>query len=195
MRIRRSMAGTFLGAALALTAQPMVYELDAGRSRVNFTLGDVLHTVRGTFKVKSGEIRFDPVTGAASGQIVVDATSGNSGSDARDSRMHKNILESQKYPEIVFRPDHFSGKIEPEGTSHIQVHGTFSIHGADRQMTAPVEVHASPGRLETDLDFPVPYVKWGMKNPSTLFLRVKDTVQIEVHAVGTVSAADAHGDK
>jgi hypothetical protein len=30
----------------------------------------------------------------------------------------------------------------------------------------------------------VPYTKWGMKNPSTLFLRVNESVEINLTAAG-----------
>jgi hypothetical protein len=34
--------------------------------------------------------------------------------------------------------------------------------------------------------FPVPYVKWGMKNPSLLFLRVGDAVDIDFRGTGSL---------
>jgi len=34
----------------------------------------------------------------------------------------------------------------------------------------------------------VPYAKWGMKNPSILFLRVGDSVDIQLHAAGSLTA-------
>ena len=40
--------------------------------------------------------------------------------------------------------------------------------------------------LDVTTHFSVPYVRWGMKNPSTLFLRVGDTVSIDVHAAGRI---------
>ena len=80
-------------------------KLKVGASRLTqgvalkpFTLGDVLHTVRGSFKLKRGSVRFDPDTGQAGGEIVVDVTSGNTNGDARDRRMDKAILESARYP-------------------------------------------------------------------------------------------------
>jgi polyisoprenoid-binding protein YceI len=75
---------------------------DPAQTSVDFTLADVLHTVHGAFTLRSGVIHFDPETGKASGSLVVDAGSGDSGGGARDRRMHKNILESGRYPEIVF---------------------------------------------------------------------------------------------
>ena len=65
----------------------------------------------------------------------------------------------------------------------------FRIHGTDHEMDLPVHVHSAPGALTAETQFAVPYVKWGMKNPSTLFLRVSDTVQIDIKACGSWSGA------
>lgn len=173
-----------LALCAALAAACLQVQFDAARTRIEFTLSDVLHTVHGTFKLKSGVIDFDPATGAATGKIVVDATSGESGSGGRDRRMHKNILESDRYSEITFVPDHVEGKLNPGGDATLQVHGLFGIHGAEHEITLPFQIHESKDTIEADTTFPVPYVKWGMKNPSTLFLRVSDTVQIHIHTAG-----------
>ena len=85
-------ASITLLAASPVLAQETVLEFDPGQTQVNFTLGDILHTVHGTFKLKRGTVKFDPTTGHASGLVVVDATSGNSGSNARDHKMHKDVL-------------------------------------------------------------------------------------------------------
>ncbi len=180
-----------LGVAALASAQSTVFELDAPASAVKFTLGDIFHTVHGTFTIKHGEIRFDPSTGAAGGEIIVDATSGDSGSNARDSRMKKNILEVAKYPEIGFSPDHVIGAVAPHGTSHVQVHGLFHIHGAAHEITLPADVDWSAGQMTANMHFLVPYVAWGMKNPSTLFLRVDDKVAIDIKAVTHVAANSA----
>ena len=91
-------------------AQEAALNFVASQTTVNFTLGDVLHTVHGSFKLKSGQVHFTPATNIIGGQIVVDAASGNSGSGARDRKMHKEILESAQYSEITFRPDRVEGK-------------------------------------------------------------------------------------
>ncbi len=182
----------FAFAALA-SAQEKVFQLDPAHSRVNFTLGDVLHTVHGTFQLKSGTIRFNPATGEASGSLVVDATSGNSGNQSRDRRMHGQILQDQTYPEIVFTPQHVSGKLEPEGTSQIELQGLMSLHGQQHPMTVAMPVQLSHDQASADVHFVVPYVKWGLKNPSTFILRVSDKVNIDVHAVGHLTdSAVAH---
>ncbi|HUK18755.1 MAG TPA: YceI family protein [Bryobacteraceae bacterium] len=169
--------------SVALCAQETVLEMDPARTKVEFTLGDVLHTVHGTFALKRGSIRFDPATGQAGGEMVVDATSGASGSSARDRRMHKEILESARFLEIVFRPTHVEGRLEAEGASQVHVRGIFSIHGADHEIVLPAEVDAAGGEYKLFAHFDVPYVKWGMKNPSTFILRVNDRVEIAIHTV------------
>jgi len=180
-----------LVAGAALSAQETALEIDPALTKVAFTLADVLHTVHGNFALKRGTIQFDPATGKASGELVVDAASGQSGSGARDKRMHQNILESARYPEIVFRPDRVQGKIEPQGTSQAQLHGIFLIHGSRHEIVMPVQVEAHGDRYTATAHFTIPYVQWGMKNPSTLILRVSDKVDIEIETVARPATATA----
>lgn len=115
--------------------------------------------------------------------LVVDATSGDSGSSARDKRMHSHILESDLYREIVFRPDRVEGKVASQGGSQVHLHGMFAIHGSEHEITLPVDVEAADGLFTASTHFFIPYVKWGMKNPSTLFLRVSDKVELKIRTV------------
>lgn len=170
--------------ALPLAAAESTIELDPARTVITFTLADVLHTVHGTFKLKHGSITFDSVTGKASGEIVVDAASGNSGSEARDKRMHKEILESVRYPEAVFTLDRVSGELAPRGASELDVHGSFQIHGASHDMTFHFRADVSGSEVASSTGFTIPYVQWGMKNPSNFLLRVSDKVQMNIKAVG-----------
>jgi len=168
----------------AAAAQDLALRFRPADTKVEFTLGDVLHTVHGTFQLTRGEFQFDGSTGKASGELVVDATSGASGNASRDRRMQSEILESARFPEIVFRPDRVDGKVAAQGHSQVEVHGEFSIHGADHEMLIPAEVEAGAAVYTATMRFTVPYRKWGMKNPSVLLLRVSDKVEIVVHAVG-----------
>jgi polyisoprenoid-binding protein YceI len=170
-------------AAALLMAQPRTIHLDPAHTNVEFTLGDTLHTVKGNFKLKRATLKFDPRTGKASGELVVDAASGDSGSKGRDSRMNRDILESEKFPEIAFRPDHLEGAVAPEGKSQVSLHGTFTIHGADHEITIPATVEAAGSEYRVVANFEVPYVKWGMKNPSNFLLKVSPKVEIRIEAV------------
>ena len=179
-----------VGTVLA-AAQDADYRVDPAQSSVKFTLGDVLHTVRGTFNLKQGDLQVE-ADGKVSGQVVVDAASGDSGSGMRDRKMNKEVLESTRYPEIAFRPDRIDGVVASSGKSPVLIHGMFNIHGTDREITVPAQVETSGERWTATVHFTVPYEKWGMKNPSTLFLRVGDTVEIDLVATGTVVRHSAH---
>src|SRR5437762_11912066 len=96
-------------------AREIILETDPSQSKVHWTLESTVHTVHGSFAFKKGNLRLDTSAGKASGEIIVDATSGNSGNDGRDRKMHREVLESSKYPQIVFRPDHVEGKIASRG--------------------------------------------------------------------------------
>lgn len=124
------------------------------------------------------------------GAIVVDAASGRSGNRFRDHRMQRVVLDSERYPEIVFHPDRVDGTIAPTGISNVQVHGTFSIHGADHEIAIPVRLQMFPDHWVADAHFNIPYVRWGMKNPSSLLLRVSESVVIDIHATGQNSSAN-----
>jgi polyisoprenoid-binding protein YceI len=187
--VRLSGAVLFLLFSLAASAQQLQITLDPAQTKIDWTLSDVLHTVHGTFKLKSGSITFDPKTGDATGQIVVDATSGESGNHARDGKMQKEILESSRYPEIVFLPKHVTGNMPAQGRSTLQVQGIFRIHGGDHDLTLSFPVQADGSKATAITKFDVPYEAWGMKNPSTLFLKVENKVEIDISTSGTVVAS------
>jgi polyisoprenoid-binding protein YceI len=170
----------------ALSQQAQI-KLDVSATKVNFTLGDVLHTVHGTFKLTKGDLWFEPSSSKAGGELVVNGASGDSGSHARDSRMEKNILQADLYPEIKFAPNRIEGKVNLSGQSEFRLQGLFSIHGGTHELTMNVKSEIQGDRVKATASFDVPYVKWGMKNPSTLLLRVNGTVPIAIQAVGRIS--------
>lgn len=170
--------------AIPALAQQTTVELDPARTAVHFTLRTNLHTVHGTFRLRSGKVSLDPLTGKTSGLVIVDATSGESGNTGRDAKMHKEVLESHTYPEITFAPLEVKGGIEMQGDSQVQVTGMFTLHGRDHEMVIPVDVRISGSDLTLDANFAIPYISWGLKNPSTFILRASDTVQLSVHASG-----------
>ena len=132
--VRVTVAVCFVGAifAVAADAQPITLMCDPAQTTAKFTLGDTLHTVHGAFKVKRCEVHFDPTSGKLDGEIVFDATSGQSGNDSRDRKMHKEVLESARFPEIAFRPDRILGNT-----------------GTDRRLIAASARHVRDSRSRT----------------------------------------------
>ncbi|MGB8771333.1 MAG: YceI family protein [Candidatus Korobacteraceae bacterium] len=182
-----------LGCVLDGVAQTQKVEvtLDPGQTKIDISVHDVHGGVHGSFKLKSGSVTFNPKTGEAYGAIIVDAQSGDTGNSSRDHKMNKDVLESQRYPDIVFTPKRVIGTVDKEGKSNVQVQGVFRIHGADHDLTLTVSVEVSAGRLAATTSFVVPYESLGMKNPSILFLRVDGKAEVSVSAVGKMTFANS----
>jgi len=170
--------------AAATPPQTKTLEIDPAQSKVQFTVDSTLHTVHGSFQLKPGSIQFDPAGGSASGQLVVTAASGNSENKSRDNRMTKEILEAGKYPDITFAPQKMKGTLAPSGSSQFQLEGVMTLHGQNHPMTLEVKAEVQGNSLTADTSFEIPYIQWGLKNPSNFLLKVSDKVQIHIHAVG-----------
>jgi polyisoprenoid-binding protein YceI len=162
---------------------PIEINLDPATTAIHWTLNATAHTVHGTFKLKSGSFRIDPVTGEASGQIVVDATSGESGDSTRDKRMHSVVLQSPQYPTITFKPSRVVGKVDLTAAGTVTVDGVLNLHGQDHPMQITVNLHLQAANVALATHFIVPFVAWGLKDPSVAFFRTEKEVALDVEAI------------
>jgi polyisoprenoid-binding protein YceI len=169
-----------------VSSSEVLLAVNPAQSTVHWSVDSSLHLVHGTFALKSGDFYFDPETGRAGGQIVVSAASGESGNGSRDARMHKEILETPKYPDVVFRPMQIDGHIAPAGASDAKLHGVLSIHGAQHDLVAPVHAELNGDHWKGTAQFEVPYVTWGIKDPSNFLLKVKRVVNVELELSGEI---------
>jgi polyisoprenoid-binding protein YceI len=191
MRILAKTLIVVLPLSLATTsfAQHQAFTVNPDTSTVNFTLSASDHTVEGTFHVKAGSIDFDRSAGNISGSVVVAAASGNSGNKSRDGKMNKDVLDAANFAEISFVPRSYQGTIAATGDSSIQVTGTFNLHGAAHELTVPMQLHFAGNALTTKTHFSVPYVQWGLKDPSFMMFKVAKEVGIDLTLAGQVSAS------
>lgn len=166
------------------TAETRTLVLDPAASKVGFTLPATGHDVEGMLALKSGRISFDPQTGEASGEITIDLKSAQTGNKSRDKTMHEEVLETPAHPVAVFRAEKLRGTVAPSGTSQVTLDGTLNFHGADHKISLPAKVDAQNGRLKAETRLLIPFVEWGLKDPSIAFLRVQKTVQVHVSAEG-----------
>ena len=173
------------------TASEIVLGLDPAQSKLHWSLGTTLHTVHGTFTFKNGTLHVDTATGKASGEIVVHATSGDSGNDSRDKKMHNEVLESGRYAEVIFRADRVEGKILPQGIFMVQLRGLFILHGSEHELTVPVQAELAGDHWTGSAKFSVPFIEWGLKNPSNFLLKVNHAVDIELEMKGSLHSTGA----
>lgn len=100
--------------------------------------------------------------------------------------MQKDILESSRFPEINFVPNKIDATLPLSGTTPIRLSGVFTIHGAAHEITIPLEASISGSDVTGKEKFIIPFVEWGIKDPSIFLFKVDKTVEVEVFAVGHV---------
>jgi polyisoprenoid-binding protein YceI len=170
-------------------AQHQTFIVNPDASQVAFSLTGS-HAVNGTFHVSSGTIEFDRTAAKISGSVIVAAGSGNSGEGGRDKKMNSDVLDVAHYAEVSFVPQSYQGAIAASGDSTIQVTGVFTLHGTPHDLTVPMQIHIDGSSLTTQTHFTVPYVKWGLKDPSIFILKVAKEVGIDLKLTGQVSPAN-----
>jgi polyisoprenoid-binding protein YceI len=121
------------------------------------------------------------------GAITVDAASGESGNKSRDKKMTNAQMKAQTYPAVTFAPTKFTGQVKDSGDSTGQVEGSFTLLGQGHPITVPMNVHMEGDHFTATGTFVVPYVSWGMKDPSWLVLKVAKEVNIQLTLTGTVT--------
>jgi polyisoprenoid-binding protein YceI len=178
-----------LSLGVAASAQQQTFTVNPGTSSIGFALTGTGHEVHGIFHVTSGTIQFERNAPKMSGTVVVSASSGDSGDKSRDKNMNQKVLQSDRFTDISFQPQSYSGTLAPSGDSTIQVSGTFTLHGTSHDITVPMQVHIDGQNLTAKGTFIVPYVKWGLKDPSVFILKVAKEVHIDLNLAGTVASA------
>jgi polyisoprenoid-binding protein YceI len=176
-----------LCAAQPAAAAEQTLRLDPAATQIGFALGATLHTVRGSLALASGEIRFDAESGAASGELVIDATSARTGRASRDRNMHRDVLESEAHPRIVFRPQRLALLRRDAASADVELRGVLEMHGQQHPLALPAHLTLADERVGIETRFRVPYVDWGMRDYSTLILRVDRFVDVTVKSEGRLS--------
>ena len=183
-----ALAAVLSPAALA-QHQTFVVNPDASRdaTQVKITLKTTHELVNGAFHVQSGSIEFERGTAKMAGSVVVLAGSGKTGNDSRDKKMNKDILKVEQYATVSFEPKTYTGDLVLSGDSTIQVTGIFTLLGTPHPITIPILVHLEGTTATAKAHFVVPYVQWGLKNPSFLIWKADDDVAIDLVLAGRLS--------
>jgi polyisoprenoid-binding protein YceI len=171
----------------AAFAQHQTFVVSPDGSEIKMTLKTTHEIVNGVFHVRSGSVEFDHDTPKMSGLIAVAAGSGKTGNDSRDKKMNKDILKVEQYATVSFEPKTYAGIMAPSGDSTIQVTGIFTLLGTPHEITVPMQVHLDGTGATAKAHFVVPYVQWGVKNPSFLIWKADNDVAIDLNLVGTIS--------
>jgi hypothetical protein len=168
-------------------AQHQTFVANTDASEVKMTLKTTHEVVNGTFHIQSGSLEFDRSAAKISGSVVVLAGSGKTGNGSRDKKMNKDILEVEQHATVSFEPKSYAGAIAPSGDSTIQVSGIFTLLDTPHQITIPILVHIEGTTATAKAHFVVPYIQWGLRDPSFLFWKADKDVTIDLFLTGRLS--------
>jgi polyisoprenoid-binding protein YceI len=190
-----SLALTIFALALPLVAagetvppgKLAVLYLDPAKTTITYSLDGWPHHTQGTFKLKRGVVEIDPSTGKMTGTITVDAASGDSGHSIRDDEMKSSVLEVARFPEISFAPRQVLSHGDLQKPFPVKVVGLMLLHGAEHTLTIDATVKREENNVAIHANFPVPFVEWGLRDPSILMFKVAKQVLVDVTANARLS--------
>lgn len=180
--------------ALSLASAPAfaaehVLTLEPAHAKVTFFLGATGHDVQGAFPLTRCNVRFDPATGTASGEIALDAVTSTSGHPKRDRTMHAKVLVTGSNPLISFRPSTFEGNLPDSGEGDVTLTGVVTLLGKEHPLSMPTHVTRAADKVHLVTTFPIPFVEWGLEDPSVIFMKVEKVVQLTIEGDATLAEA------
>jgi polyisoprenoid-binding protein YceI len=168
-------------------AQHQSFVVNPDASEVKIALQTTHELVNGTFHVQSGSIEFDRSSPKLLGSVVVFAGSGKTGNNSRDKKMNKDILRVDQFATVSFEPKAYVGAIALSGNSTIQVTGIFTLLGTPHEITIPILVQLEGTAATAKVHFVIPYLQWGLKDPSLMFWKADKDVAIDLFLAGRLS--------
>jgi len=171
----------------AALAQHEKFTADPAKSTIAFILGTNHGDDHGTFHVQSAAIDFDPKAATIAGAVVVSSLSGDTGNGSRDKKMAKDVLDAPHFAEITFFPKSYTGTLSLTGDSTLQLSGVFTLAGKPHDITVTALIHIEGGAATVKTHFVVPYVAWGLKDPSFMMFKVAKEIPIDLTLTGALA--------
>ena len=181
------------------TAPTVRYVLDARISRFTvraFASGMLSafgHSPTIAIRDLAGEAQFSPDRlGSASLHVTVKAASLGVTDDVSDKdrreierEMQDNVLESSKYPDIVYDCSRVSVNNPGNGQYSITLHGSLTLHGVTSSLTIPARVAVTGDMLRAFGEFSLRQSDYNIKPVSAIGggLKVKDEVKFSFDIV------------
>jgi polyisoprenoid-binding protein YceI len=172
----------------ASTARAVTYAIDPARSEVRFRIEAGRHHVIGrTHGVRgSAVLALGTLSGARTGEAVVDAASLNTGNGVRD-RVLRGKLETNRYPELRFKATGFANEHPPAqqgDTWRTVLLGDLTIRGVTRPVALEMAGRWEGNALRAKGSTEFKLTDFGIEPPQFLgFLRVKDRVRVDFEVV------------
>jgi polyisoprenoid-binding protein YceI len=165
----------------ALIAQATAYSIDPAACEAGFELKATMHTVHGSTRKVSGEVRATPEEAGAlslSGRIEIDAAALETGNEKRDATMRRTSLLVASFPAIVFEPERFSptGPAGADGAVPGILTGRLTIRGVSKAQAIVAGLAHRGARIVASGSFDLAWADFGVPDPSFFVVRIDKTV-------------------
>lgn len=181
----------FMILTIAGAATAAEYRIESGGegNEVRFLSKAPMETVEGRTDQVRGHVRADLHDLAASLQVEVrvDLASLDTGIGLRNRHMRENHLETELYPEAVFRAGEIReapASVAPGGEASFVIVGHMELHGVTRELAARVTLRRgeADGRdyLDVETAFDIHLDDYEIERPKFLMLKLDKKQQVSV---------------
>jgi polyisoprenoid-binding protein YceI len=163
---------------------PLRYRVVAAGSELTWELPATLHTVHGRAPDVSGTVEAVPAGGGEwdiRARVSVKAGTMVTGNASRDRTMREKVLETDRFPEIVFEARQVTAdlsRFKPGEHLTVEVIGDLTIHGKPASVRLPVDVLVFPDHVLLQGSFPLSWKQYGVYDPSFGIITVRDPMKV-----------------
>lgn len=108
----------------------------------------------------------------------VDLNTLDTGIGLRNRHMRENYLETDQFPKASFKGKIVKADTMQADSFQVQVQGTMSIHGVDRQMDVNGTIKKMNGSLRIRTQFVVKLSDHNIKIPSIMFYKIDENMDV-----------------
>lgn len=186
-----------MAAGMEIAAAPYVLDRSSSKFTVRAFATGMLSSLghSPTFAIRdfTGQARLDPAQpGGGSLNLLIKADSLEvmddiSSKDRREieSTMNQSVLESAKFPDMVFTSASVTANATGEGRYQVSVAGNLSLHGIARSVTIPAQVVVMGDMLRATGELPLRQSDFGIRPVSVAggTLKIKDELKFSFDIV------------
>ncbi len=185
------------------------YLVDSGQSRLTVKafasgmLSTFGHNPTLALRDFEGEARFTPESPGDAAltfrvrPAALDVTGDVKASDRRDieHETKENVLETERFPEVVFESSRVSANQAAENSYRVEVTGKLRLHGVTQDVTVPAQLTFMGDTLRAFGEVPIRQTPFGIRPVKAMggALKVKDEVKLSFEIVARRQDGDGKG--
>jgi polyisoprenoid-binding protein YceI len=177
-------------------AEAVRYEILPG-SEVVFESKAPMEKFKGTTKEVSGWFEADlaNLDGPVALEVRVELASFDTGKKKRNKHMRENHLETDKYPQAVFRAGGAGSVRSEDGKTIVALKGEMDLHGVSKEVTYEIVLdYRADGTVVVETEFIVKLSEHDIDRPRFLVMKLADEQKVSVKLKARSQAGEGGND-